>query len=282
MSNKKTLQELTIKDNFMFCTVMSDEQNCREFLEMVLQFPIERVEVSKERSFFYHSDFKGVRLDVYAKDEKRTRYDVEMQAVRQEALTRRARYYHSQIDMNLLRTGAKYSELPNTYVIFICDFDPFGKEKYRYTFENRCLEDLKIGTEDGIKSIYLSTCGKNEDEEPEGLVKFLRFVKADLTESRSDFNDDYINHLQKAVEDVKRSREQEERYMLFEELLEQERAEGKAEGKAEYILALLKEKGTISKELRERISSEVDVNVLDSWFKLAIKSTSIEKFQENM
>lgn len=50
MMKKKTLKELTIKNNFMFGAVMCDEDNCKEFLEMVLQIPIERVEVSKEKS----------------------------------------------------------------------------------------------------------------------------------------------------------------------------------------------------------------------------------------
>lgn len=282
MSKKKTLQELTIKDNFMFCTVMSEEDNCRKFLEMVLNFPIERVEVSKERNFFYHPDFKGVRLDVYAKDEKNTRYDVEMQTIKQTALPKRARYYHSQIDMKLLQAGAKYSELPNTYVIFICDFDPFGKGKYKYTFENRCLEDLQMGVDDGVQSIYLSTCGNNEAEVSEELVRFLKFVKADSQDSHSDFNDSYINHLQRAVENVKSSREQEERYMLFEELLEQERAEGKAEGKAEYILALLQRKGEIPARVRELVEKETDMKVFDKWFDLALCSSTNEEFQKNM
>ena len=42
MRRKKRLQELTIKDNFMFGAVMADEEMCREFLEMVLGFPIEK------------------------------------------------------------------------------------------------------------------------------------------------------------------------------------------------------------------------------------------------
>lgn len=32
---KKTLQELTLKDNFMFGVVMPDEENSRQFLESV-------------------------------------------------------------------------------------------------------------------------------------------------------------------------------------------------------------------------------------------------------
>ena len=50
MRTRKTLQELTLKDNFLFGAVMSDENNCRRLLELILQIPIERVIVSKEKS----------------------------------------------------------------------------------------------------------------------------------------------------------------------------------------------------------------------------------------
>ena len=62
------------------------------------------------------------------------------------ALEKRARYYRSQMDMDLLLAGESYENLPDTYVIFICDFDLFGAGRYRYTFENCCLEDLNQKT----------------------------------------------------------------------------------------------------------------------------------------
>ena len=74
MKKRKTLQDLTIKDNFMFGAVMSVEENCKGFLEMVLGFPIARVVVSKEKSMIYHPEYKGVRLDIYAEDAKHTQY----------------------------------------------------------------------------------------------------------------------------------------------------------------------------------------------------------------
>ena len=39
-------------------------------LEMVLGFPIARVEISKEKSVVYHPEYKGVRLDIYAQDRR--------------------------------------------------------------------------------------------------------------------------------------------------------------------------------------------------------------------
>lgn len=84
MSNHKKLKDLTIRDNFMFAAVMMEQDNCKHFLEMVLKIEIERIEISYEKSIIYNPEFKGIRLDVFAKDEKNTCYDIEMQVVKQE------------------------------------------------------------------------------------------------------------------------------------------------------------------------------------------------------
>ena len=179
MSENRKLAQLMFKDNFMFGAVMADEEICRDFLEMAVGIPIEKVEISKEKSMIYHPEYHGIRLDIIARDEKRTHYNVEMQVAKKSNLGKRARYYHSQMDMELLLTGDDYAALPASYVIFICDFDPFGSKKYRYTFQKISVETGEP-IDDGSISIFLSTCGKNETEVPAGLVNFLKFVKADL------------------------------------------------------------------------------------------------------
>ena len=287
---RKTLQELTIKDNFMFGAVMLEEENCRQLLELILGFPIEKVEVDREKSMIFNPDYKGIRLDIMAKDEVGTHYNVEMQAVKHKALGKRSRYYHSQMDMELLLTGEKYSSLPNTYVIFICDFDPFGEGKYRYTFETRCLESDTVKFGDGRTSIFLSTYGKNKQEVSDELVSFLQYVNADLEESVNDYEDDFVSILQQTVKKVKQSREMGARYMTWHEMLEEERDEGRIEGREEgrivgridSILELLEDLGEIPEELRNKIEEEENLDVIKSWIKLAAKSESIEQFIEQM
>ena len=294
MKRKKQLKELTLKDNFMFGAVMMEEENCKRFLELALGFPIERVEVSKEKSIVYHPEYKGVRLDVYAKNEHNTRYNVEMQVAKKAELGKRVRYYHGQIDMELLLSGSDYTELPEVYVIFICDFDPFGKKKYRYTFTKQCEEEPGAQLQDGCKSIFLSTRGENDREVPGELVSFLNFVKADLSESETDFEDDFVEKLQNTIRRIKSNREMEERFMIFEEMLRDERAEGKAEGKAEGIaegkteavlemlLELMNDLGEIPDELRNRIASEKDLETLKKWHRLAARSESLDEFLKKM
>ena len=81
------------------------------FLERVLDLPIERIVVNKEKSIFYNPEYKCIRLDVYAKDEKNTCYNVEMQGVKEATLPKRTRYYHSQMDMDLLLSGQTYEDV---------------------------------------------------------------------------------------------------------------------------------------------------------------------------
>lgn len=286
MEHKKYLRELTIKDNFMFGAVMAEKDNCRRLLELILGISINHVKISKEKSIVFHPEYKGVRLDVVAADENRTHYNVEMQVARQYELGRRTRYYHSQIDMEMLSGGEDYSELPNGYVIFICDFDPFGKGKYRYTFQNICMEDKAMSLEDGSISIFLNTRGVNSDEVPVELVKFLEFVRADNVESEKDFGDEFVLQLQNTIHTIKSSRRMEDRFMLFEELLRDERAEGKAEGiiagRADAVLVLLEELGPVPEELKEKITSETNLDLLEKYLKYASEAGTIEDFTEKI
>lgn len=301
MYNHKTLKDLTMKDNFMFGAVMSIEENCIGFLEMVLGFKIERVVISQEKSLVYHPEYRGVRLDIYAKDEHHTHYNVEMQVKKRENLGKRSRYYHSQIDMECLTQGAAYDELPNTFVIFVCDFDPFDRELYCYTFRSECQEDPSVELQDGCSTIFLSTAGKNFKDVPTELVKFLRFIASDLEGSKANFEDPYVEQLQNSVNKIKSDREMGERYMIFEEMLREERQEGLEAGrkegrregleagrkegqlkaKREAVIEVLGELGTLPERLVLQMESVEDFEILRGLLKLAAKAESIDAFEES-
>ena len=65
--------------------------------------------------------------------------------------------------------------------------------------------------------------------------------------STRDFEDDYVGCLQRTVHGIKQSRRMEERYMLTELLMQEERRAGRIEGQVESILALLADIGSVSK-----------------------------------
>ena len=57
---------------------------------------------------------------------------------------------------------------------------------------------------------------------------------------------------------------------------------GKVKGRAESILEILEELGTVPEEMRRRLLEETDLQRLKNWLKEAIKAASIEDFAENM
>ena len=281
MSRRRKFQELTIRDNFMFAAVMMRDDNCKKFLEMLLGIKIQKLEVSYEKSIIFNPECKGVRLDIYADDENNTRYDIEMQVAEQD-LGKRVRYYHSQMDMELLESGYEYRELSKAYVIFICDFDPFEKGRYCYTFENRCIEDFSISMGDESRSIFLSTEGRDVENISKELKAFMEFVKMDNPENNTETENKYIKELQQSIRKVKEDRNLESGFMTWEDVKNEARREGRLEGKREIIFKFLEELGVIPERVKERIMSEEKYAVLDAMSKAAAMATSFSDFEEKI
>ena len=131
---------------------------------------------------------------------------------------------------------------------------------------------------------------KNDAEVPEELVCFLKFVKADIKERQKDFHNEYVRKLQEFIKHIKKNREMEEKYMLFEELLKEERETGRKEGLQEgesigminSLTMLLKNFEEVPESLQKRISEEKNLETLNLWFQLAIQADSLEEFISKM
>lgn len=265
---RKTLQELTIMDSFLFGAVMMDPENCRILLECILEIPIKKVKVIQEKSLIYHPEYRGIRLDVFAEDEDGTHFDVEVQT-RTTPIEMRSRYYHSQMDMEMLLSGVPYDKLPESYVIFICNYDPLRREKYRYEMKTICVECPEEEYHDGVHTIILNNRGKNPEEVPKELVSFLEFTKQSLPESEKESEDAFVKRLQETIREIKGSREMGERYMTLQELLQEEHAEGHAEGRKEerkdiFLQLVAEGEITLEKGARELgISEEEFRNMLE-------------------
>lgn len=272
----------------MFAAVMLQGDNAKLVLERILNVKIKKATVYKEKSIVYNPEYKGVRLDVLLADEAGTRFDIEMQVARDE-LMKRSRYYHSEIDAEILSSGSDYDILPKVYVIFICDFDPFGRQKYRYSLKKSLVEDNSVEYDDGEYTIFLSTKGKNDTDESQEVINFLRYVAGgdgfinQNPDSEISTPDELVSRLQQSVNEIKQSRELGGRYMSFEALFRNERlaarAEGKAEGKAESILDLLSLRNLTNDEINSKVLSITDLEKLNAIFTVAATATTIEEVE---
>ncbi|MCC8127176.1 MAG: Rpn family recombination-promoting nuclease/putative transposase [Clostridiales bacterium] len=278
----KEFQKLTIKDPFMFAAVMNDEETCRRMLETILEMQILEVTIVTEKTMDYHPDYRGVRLDVLAVENKtERRFNVEMQVKPPKNLLRRCRFYHSGMDMNALPSGTDYNELPDAYVIFICDFDPLGKKLYRYRCQMTCEETGEL-LNDGSRTILLSTKGTNPQDVPTELVHFLKYVGHPDDRSFSMSRNDLPNFLDQRVVAIKQERSWEAKYMLFREMLRDEREEGRIDGLKDTIMDFLSEQGEVPRDIHEQIIHENDELVLKKWIRSALKAESFDEFRQSM
>ena len=295
MNKRKTIEDLTIQDNFMFAAVMmTDTENCRKVIEYALGISVDRVEVVPEKTIIYHPEYKGIRLDVYAKevagDKVPSRhFNLEMQ-IGNKKIFKRSRYYHSQIDMEILGRGVSYDELPDTYVIFICDYDPVGLKKYRYTRHCVLKEDNSYEYSDGTHTVFLSTKGTNEEEVPESLVRFLKYVGAGKNECEKDYDDELVRRLQNTVRRIKSDREMGAKYMLLEEMMKDEYNAGVSdgidrgiiEGRRKTILYILSKYGNVSRIVAEKLANITDDGKMDILVEKAIAASSIDEFENEI
>ena len=154
MSNFKRWEDLTITDDFMFCKVMSDPDICKELLEILLHIKIERLVFQEpQKSFRLTSESKGIRLDVYVKDSNRI-FDIELQTTNERNLELRTRYYQGVMDISELEKGEFFSNMKESYIIFICMFDPFGAEIPIYTVKQTFAENDKLIFNDKTHKIF--------------------------------------------------------------------------------------------------------------------------------
>ncbi len=275
---KKPFKELDLSNAFLFAAALEDEETCQQVLEIILGFPISKVKVRAEHSLLFSSDFRSIRLDIYASDEMQVMYNIEMQNSDEKNIAKRSRYHQAEMDVMALKPGEDFNDLKPSYVIFICAFDPFGYGLYRYTFEQKCLErDFKLN--DGTTKIFLSTKGKNADEVPKELIHFLKYVEESTDEYVASIEDKAVEKIHNKVKQLKEWRELEASYMYFEELLEERQKEGKAEAKQEALLLILSQKGNVSSKLKESIQNQRELEVLDSWMKLALQAESVQGFE---
>lgn len=216
----KPYSALTFTDDFMFCKVLSsNEQLCKGLLELTLGIKIKKLKINNSQEQIEEKyDARGIRLDVYAVAEDDTVYDIEMQTTLTRDIPKRTRYYQGMIDLNLIGRNARFSELKRTYIIFICKDDPFkkaGKNLPVYTFENRCREDLNISLGDEAVKVIINANGSRENLSKE-MIAFLDFLQSGMG------NSPFTRELQAAVESAKSHKEWEVEFMtLYAKILEE-------------------------------------------------------------
>ena len=243
-------EKATIANNFIFYKIMQNNHDvCKELLEILLKIKIDHIEMHNEEIIEIDYEKKGIRLDVYAVGTSKA-FDLEMQATDTGELPERARFYQAALDVSELNSGQTYKELKDSYIVFICIPDIFGKGLAKYTFENLCMEDPKIKLNDRTYKYFFiaENCGKINDVRQKSFLKLL-------SSNKNVGTDAFADKIAKLVEEAKHNTEWRRQYMEFERYMTYSFREGKEEGLLEGSQKKAEE--TAVELLKENISPEI-------------------------
>lgn len=230
----KKWEELEIEDDFLFQKVMENKDICKTFLEKTLNRKIKKIHYyQNEKTVNLSPENKGVRFDVLVETVDGVMIDVEMQTSdNSKWLPKRTRYYQAMIDLNTLAKGSTYKQLPESYIIFVCTFDPFDKSRKVYTFTNQCHED-NLELKDGSTKIFYNTMGTVGDVD-EDIENFLNYIATKTVKG------DFVRKVANEVEKLKAHDALKLEYMSYLARMTDERDEGIEQGTINSIRNIMK------------------------------------------
>ena len=159
-----------------------------------------------------------------------------------------------------LPAGEEYGKLRNVIVIFITTYDPFSENRMVYTIKNSCVEVPELEYEDGAKTIFLYTRGK-EGNPPEELKQLLHYMEHSSIENAST---ESLKKLHRMVTAVKRDGEVGLAYMKSFEREERIRKQGEEEGeivgKTKEVIRLGRRFGKSEKEIILLLQEELQID----------------------
>ncbi len=177
-------------------------------MEILLEMEIDHIEMRGEETVEIDFGSKGIRLDVYAKNNTHS-FNLEMQTADSKELPERARYYQGSIDVDCLKSGEKYKALKDSYVIFICIQDIFEKGLACYSFENLCREDTSVSLNDrAYKYFFIArNCAKILNEKQKAFLQLVLSQKA---------SDNFTRRIEELTEEAKHNTQWRHQYMEWE------------------------------------------------------------------
>ena len=174
---------------------------------------------------------RSLCLDAYGTDSTGKKYDIEIQRSDKGADPHRARYHSSVMDVENLDAGQNFDELPDTYTIFITERDFFEAGEPVYFIQNINTTTGKP-FEDGAYIIYVNGEYRGNDEIGRLMHDFNCHDARDMNYELLADRTRYLKESQKGVTDMCKSMEDMRNKAWFD---------GKAEGKAEVLFALVED-----------------------------------------
>ena len=230
-----------LTNDIIFGWIMKSEENCLAIIRAILpELNITSI-VHKEiqHDITPVTSTRGVRFDAVVQDDQKRYYDIEMQVENTGDLGKRARYYQSQIDNETLIKGETFHKLKESFVIFLCAFDPFsyGLRRYQFHQYEDTIRNLRLDTHAHV--LFINSKG-TEGEVSNDLAGII-----DVMNQKPNQTNPLASRLMKEIDYYNQDSEKRRELMDYATRLEDERLigerigekrgrkEGKIEGRIE-------------------------------------------------
>lgn len=158
------IRKFTLMDDTFMTQVFAGDSDCtQELLRIILRRNDLQVTQSTTQLTIGNLFGRSVRLDIYAVDASGRQYDIEVQQNDQGAAPQRARLNSALFDSRLTTSGEKYTELPETYIIFITANDVLNRRLPLYTIE-RTIQETGELFQDKAHILYVNGSYRGSDE----------------------------------------------------------------------------------------------------------------------
>lgn len=246
---RRVIQSLNLTSDLLSSVTFEDIISTQEVLRIltgIVDLRVTRVEPQRSyRNLYGHSSVS----DIWAEDSRNRQFNLEIQIADNEDHLRRSRFIQSRMDSRSLSSGTEYERMPELYLIFLTksDFLHIGKGFCEIV---RSIRDMDKEVDNGVHEIYVNLEYPVKDKTMQCLLDFI-----------SDTNNPEIctegfEHLAERVRYLKND-EQGVRVMC--EVLERERAEGRAEGEMLCLIGQIikkQAKGMESSEISEQLEEK--------------------------
>jgi hypothetical protein len=219
-----------IDDDFMRCLFKDNIPLAELVLRIVTNMPdlkITKCETQKDMKRL--AGARSICLDAYGTDSTGKKYDLEIQRADLGADEHRARYHSSVMDIENLDANQDFRELPDTYTIFITEKDFFGQGEPIYIIERMNLTTRKPFA-DGARILYVNGEYRGDSEIGRLMHDFGCTDADNMNYPLMAEKTRYLKESPKGVSDMCK---------VIEDMRKQERAEGRAEERAELARRML-------------------------------------------
>ena len=196
-------------------------------VELVLRIALQKPELAvlSVRTQYELQSLRGtrsLRLDVLARDSEHRLYNLEIQ--REEVDPERGRTHGAVLDSSFLEAGQPFSRLPEIWIIFIVERDPFKLGLPRYHFV-RYMPEINLALNDGSHILYMN--GEFQEGETDEARLMHDFSCTDPDEMRFEVLAGVVRHFKQTREGL------EAMSAVVEAIREEGKVEGLAEGRIE-------------------------------------------------